>query len=245
MVKLTVVIPHLNYGRYLGECLDSLVSQTFQDYEVILVDGGSTDDTFRVLKDYPMVKVLQDIPPEGPVNAVNKAIQVMEGEYFSQLNSDCRLDPAMYEECLKILELDKSLGMVYTGWNIIDDSGKRLGTAKQPGSFNRDLLLRGNFIDATSMVIRRECFDVVGVFDERCPWSMDWLMAAKLSSAFPVLFLDKPLFDYRIHSGQITETKSANESAKALKIIRDYYGFTSRLKADVARTMRRLARTLS
>jgi len=244
MVKLSVVIPHLNYGRYLKECLDSLLSQSFKDYEVILVDGGSTDNTFQILKDYPMVKVLRDVPPKGPVRAVNKAIRVMKGEYFNQLNSDCRLEPTMYEECLKILESDKSLGMVYTGWYIINDVGKHVGKAKQPSNFNRDLLLRGNFIDATSMVIRRECFDVVGLFDERCPWSMDWLMAVKLSSCFRVKFLDKPLFDYRVHVGQITETKSAQETEKVLEIIRGYYGFHSRLKADLAMSFRNLARKL-
>jgi len=244
MVKLTVVIPHLNYGRYLKECLDSLAAQTFQDYEVILVDGGSTDNTYEVLKDYPTVKILQDVPPAGPVKAVNKAIRIMQGEYFNQLNSDCRLEPMMYEECLKILEANKNLGMVYTGWHIIDDEGKRLGSAKQPAKFNRDLLLQGNFIDATSMVVCKECFDVVGMFDERCPWSMDWIMAVKIASAFPVEYLSKPLFDYRVHTGQITETKSAKEAAKALKIIRSYYRRDALLKADVILKAKSFARRL-
>ncbi len=234
MTKLTVVIPHLNYGRYLKECLDSLTSQTFQDYEAILVDGGSTDNTFQILKDYSMVKVLEDIPPQGPVKAVNKGIHIMKGEYFSQLNSDCRLHPTMYEDCLKVLEENECLGMVYTSWRRIDDQGLFLGYAKQPPKFNRDLLLQGNFIDATSMVIRRACFDKVGVFDSRCPWSMDWLMAAKISSVFPVAFLNSALFDYRVHGGQITEVKSAEEFVKAQKIVRSYYGFGSRLKAGIS-----------
>lgn len=244
MVKLSVVIPHLNYGRYLKECLDSLAAQTFQDYEVVLVDGGSSDNTFQVLKDYPMVKVLHDIPPKGPVKAVNKGISVMKGEYFNQLNSDCRLHPTMYEECLKVLESDKKLGMVYTRWLRINDSNLLFGYAKQPSQFNRDLLLQGNFIDATSMVIRRECFDKVGVFDEQCPWSMDWLMAAKISMLFPVVFLNKALFDYRVHKGQITEVKSIKEFAKAEKIVRSYYGFGSKFKADVTMIARSVARKL-
>lgn len=245
MVKLSVVIPHLNYGRYLKECLTSLDAQTFRDYEAILVDGGSSDNTFEVLRDFPWVKVLEDVPPTGPVRAANKGIDAMRGEYFTQLNSDCILEPTMYEECLGILEADRSLGMVYTSWYVIDDYGKTLGSARQPARFNRDLLLQGNFIDATSMVIRRECFDLVGVFDERCPWSMDWIMAVKIASSFPVEFLNRPLFYYRVHSGQITASpKMVADTARALGIIRKYYGRDALLKADVTVKAKKLARRL-
>lgn len=224
MVKLSVVIPHLNYGRYLKECLDSLLVQTFEDYEVILVDGGSTDNTFEVLKDYPMVKVLSDVPPAGPVKAVNKGIEVMNGEYFVQLNSDCYLNPLMYEKCVKVLDEDW-IGMVYTSWFIIDDAGQPLGKARQPDKFKRNLLLRGNYIDASGMMIRRECLDAVGRFDERCPNTMDWLMAVKVSQRFPVSYLNEPLFCYRVHSGQITQCPKAVEDAeKAKRIMREYYG---------------------
>ena len=173
MVKLSVVIPHLNYGRYLRECLDSLDVQTFRDFEAILVDGGSTDCTFEVLRDYPWVNVLNDVPAQGPVKAVNKGIAIMKGRYFHQLNTDCVLEPTMFEECMEVLEWHPVLGFVYSGWRIIDDEGKTLGFAKQPEKFDRNLLLRGNFIDASSMVIRAECFSRLGTFDERCPWSMD------------------------------------------------------------------------
>jgi len=83
------------------------------------------------------------------------------------------------------------------------------------------------------MVIRKSCFDKVGVFDERCPWSMDWIMAVKLSSVYPVIFLNEHLFSYRVHPGQITEEKSKRENAKALKIIRDYYGWPEKVHSDI------------
>ena len=234
MVKLSVVIPNLNYGRYLQSCLDSLRAQIFKDYEVLLVDGGSTDKTFEVLKCYPEVKVIMDVPPQGPVKAVNKAIAVMKGEYFTQLNADCTLQSSMYADCMKILEENPELGMVYTGWFDIDDTGKMLRQHKQPSIFKRDLLLQYNYIDATSMIIRKSCFSKVGVFDERCPWSMDWIMAVKIASAYPVAFLNKPLFYYRVHAGQITQSpKMKADTEKAYKIIRGYYGWKSNLKADL------------
>ena len=141
VVKLSVVIPNLNYGRYLRTCLDSLMNQSFQDYEVFLVDSGSSDETFTVLKDYPSVKVLMDIPASGPVNAVNKAIAVMKGKYFIQLNSDCWLAPLMYEQLVAILDSDPKLGMVYSSWFYVSESGEFLRKAKQPDKFKKYLLL--------------------------------------------------------------------------------------------------------
>lgn len=242
MVKLSVVIPHLNYGRYLRECLDSLDVQTFRDFEAILVDGGSTDCTFDILKDYPWVKVLSDVPAQGPVKAVNKGIGVMNGKYFHQLNSDCVLEPTMLEECVEVLDSLPNLGFVYTGWRIVDDVGKELGLAKQPKQFDRNLLLRGNYVDASSMVLRKACIVQVGSFDERCPWSMDWLMAAKISSIYGVRFINRPLFRYRVHRGQITETKSQKEAGKALKIVRSYYSWTELLKSDLVGCVRNVGR---
>jgi glycosyltransferase involved in cell wall biosynthesis len=224
MVKLSIIIPHLNYGRYLKQCLDSALAQNFKDYEIILVDGGSTDNTYDVLKDYPMVTVLKDVPPKGPVRATNKGIDIMKGEYFIQLNSDCYINPEMYQECVEILDKNPDIGMVYTGWFIIDDDGKQTGIGNQPAKFDRNLLLQYNFIDAAGMMLRKTCFDKVGKFDERCPFSMDWLMAAKVSKFFGVYFLNKPLFAYRVHSGQITQNpKLIEDNNRAKKIMRDYY----------------------
>ena len=234
MVKLSIIIPHLNYGRYLKKCLDSVLEQSFEDYEVILVDGGSTDNTYEVLKEYPMVKVLKDIPPMGPVKAVNKGIENMKGEFFAQLNSDCYLAPLMYEQCINILEKNKNLGMVYTSWYIIDDTGKELGVVDQPPKFDRNILLHYNYIDATGMVIRRSCFDKVGLFDERCPMSMDWIMAAKVSKYFDVYFLNKPLFYYRIHPHQITQDpRIIEDNKRAKKIIRKYYRLNTIFMSEI------------
>jgi len=234
MVKLSIIIPHLNYGRYLKKCLDSVLEQSFKDYEVILVDGGSTDNTYEVLKEYPMVKVLKDIPPRGPVRAVNKGIEDMRGEFFAQLNSDCYLDPLMYEQCINILEKNENLGMVYTSWYIIDDAGKKLGVANQPPKFDRNILIYYNYIDATGMVIRRSCFDKVGMFDERCPMSMDWIMAAKVSEYFNVYYLNKPLFYYRIHPGQMTQDpRIIEDNKRAKKIIRKHYRLDAIFMSEV------------
>ncbi len=244
MVKLSVVIPHLNYGRYLQECLDSLDVQTFRDFEAILVDGGSTDCTFEVLRDYPWVKVISDVPAQGPVKAVNKGILQARGRYFHQLNSDCVLEPTMFEECMSILEPHPSVGFVYTSWKVIDDEGNMIGLAKQPKRFNRNLLLRGNFVDASSMVMWKGCMSSLGLFDERCPWSMDWLMAAKVSQYYGVRFLDRPLFRYRVHKGQITETKSQKEAGKALKILRGYYGWHELLESDLKGLARKVGKRM-
>jgi hypothetical protein len=150
----------------------------------------------------------------------------------------------MFEECMEILEPHPELGFVYTGWKIIDDDGNVVDFARQPKRFNRNLLLRGNYIDASSMVMWKGCMAYLGLFDERCPWSMDWLMAAKVSQYYGVRFLDRPLFRYRVHKGQITESKSQKEAGKALKIVRGYYSWDERLKSDLKVAVRKFGKRL-
>lgn len=238
---LTVVIPHLNYGRYLRQCLDSLYNQSFKDFEVILVDGGSKDETFKVLKDFPKVKVLVDVPARGPVRAVNKGIAVMNGSLFVQLNSDCWLDSDCYERLVAAFDANPKLGMAYCGWNVVDDDGQTVGYGVQPKTFQRDRLLRGNFIDASGMMIRTGCLWNVGLFDERCPNTMDWLMAAKVSRLFPVAFVDVRLFYYRVHKDQITANPKAKADAKKCKkIMRPYFSREAVLKARLYDAMRKV-----
>lgn len=223
MVTLSVVIPNLNYGRYLDQCLTSLFNQSFQDFEVILADSGSTDETFEVLKKFPKVKVVMDVPAKGPVHAVNKAVAIMQGKFFVQLNSDCWLKPEMYQRCISEFERNPALGFVYTGYSVVDDNGNLLNDACLP-RFNRNILLERNFVDSSAMMIKKTCFDTLGVFDEKYQWTMDWIMAAKLSQKYPVKFIDEALFFYRVHGKQITADPRAKVYAELAKQkIKAYY----------------------
>jgi alpha-1,3-rhamnosyltransferase len=195
-MKLSVVIPHLNHAKYLKDCLDSIRRQTFKDFEVILVDGGSTDDTFRILEDYPEIKVLKtnlNVP-----QALNKGIDIMTGDYFTQVNSDDILLPHMFETCMDEFKKDSSLGMVYTGWFYIDEENKVVGVPVfQPFVFDRNLLLKGNYIDSVGTVVPKKVLLEVGKFDERILYYVDWILAVKISKNYPVKYIEKPLFYYR------------------------------------------------
>lgn len=229
-MKLSVVIPNLNYGRYLQVCLDSLMAQSFKDYEVILVDSGSTDETFEVLKNYPSVKVLMDTPPSGPVNAVNKAIAIMKGQYFIQLNSDCWLDPSIYEKLVTVLDSNPSLGMVYSSWLYVSESGQFQRYAKQPGKFRKYLLLKENFVDSSSAMIPKTVLDAVHNFDPEFPNTMDWIMAAKIGLRYPIAFVNEHLLYFRVHQGQIsTGYKAVLAAKKARKEIERMYGIKGKI----------------
>lgn len=217
-MKLSVVIPNLNKEKYLAKCLDSIYKQTYKDYEVILVDGGSTDNTFEILKDYPEIKVIKT--GLGIVKSLNLGIDEMAGEYFTQVNSDDILYPSLFERGVNELEKDPSLGFVYTGWIYIDEDDNIIGLPNiQPFNFDRNLLLTGNYIDSVGTFIPKKVLMDVGKFDDRVKIWFDWLMVVKIASKYPVKYIEKPLFYYRRYNDPVRYDSYSKEFPLAKKIV--------------------------
>jgi len=232
--KLSIIIPHLNYGRFLPQLLDSIFNQTFKDFEVILVDGGSTDNTFEVLKNYPDVKVIHDITKQHIPHAVNMGILESQGEYLNIACSDCYFEPIFLEECVKVLDNSDSLGFVYTTGYFIDENDKKFGLmhASKHKHFDRDKLLsHGNYIDLMSGVFKRECLSKVGYFDESLPYHFDWLMWIRISRYYGVYFINKPLMNFRLHKTQRLKDREflLDYLSAKIKIEREEGKFKSRL----------------
>lgn len=111
MPKLSIIVPVFNAEKYLSECIDSIIAQSFADFELILVDDGSTDSSYEICKKYALsdkrVKIIQE-KNGGPGKARNTGLDVACGEWIGFCDSDDWIDSSSYEEALRITSEKKS-----------------------------------------------------------------------------------------------------------------------------------------
>ena len=208
--KVSVFISNYNYARYLPECLDSILAQTYQDFEIVIVDDGSTDNSLEILMDYKRrypEKIHHYWHPghanKGLSVSSNLAISKAQGEYLAWTGSDDMWYPEKLERQIEQLDSDPRLGMVYSYADFVDGEGRVL-----PGRAGIDItsdpnpvgrMLRSCHPPAMTVVIRRQCLEEVGVFDETLPTIQDWDLWIRVFSRWKVGFIDRPLAKYRIH----------------------------------------------
>lgn len=201
MPKVSVIIPAYNVGPYIEETLQSVFRQTFTDYEVIVVDDGSTDDIKNKIRPYMgKIKYIYQ-KNKGLAGARNTGIKVAKGDYIALLDGDDIWLRQYLEEHLKEIEKDSKIGIVFADAFRLQD-GKLLQKKYKeinpvPKKIGFSELLRRNFVFGLSLV-RRKVFSECGLFDEsfRCAEDYDmWLRAAK--TGYKIGFIDKPLSIYR------------------------------------------------
>jgi glycosyltransferase involved in cell wall biosynthesis len=200
---VSVVIPNYNYGRYLGQAIDSVLAQTYPRLEVIVVDDGSTDDSVGVLTKYASrVRWIRQ-RNQGVSAARNQGIREANGDLIGFLDADDLWNPDKLTQQVVLLA-KPAVGMVYSGLQYITASGQSLGTNLSGGHGHllRELaLLRGPGVPATgsSALVRSECFKRVGLFDTELSTSADWDMWRRIACHYEIEIVRAPLVSYRLH----------------------------------------------
>ena len=173
MPKVSVIIPTHNYARFLPESVKSVLGQTFGDFELIIVDDGSTDDTAAVARRYFDDRRVRYICQEkrGLSGTRNNGISHARGEYVAFLDADDFWLPEKLERQLKVFEqADSGVALVYCFIEYVDEEGKVLESVKELPIANPALkdLLHTNWVlgSGSSVLIRKSAFDRVGFFDE-------------------------------------------------------------------------------
>jgi glycosyltransferase involved in cell wall biosynthesis len=195
MPLVSIVIANYNYGRFLGEAIESALGQTHRDTEVVVVDDGSTDDSVAVAGQYPVRLVAQ--PNGGVSRARNAGAKKAQGGLLVFLDADDVLEPAFVERCWRVLSAEgPKVAYAYTQLRLFGtESGIE---ASKP--FRAATLARGNFVPVTALV-RREVFDRVGGFDPS--WSLGYedyeLWLRMLDRGYRGVLVPEVLLRYRRH----------------------------------------------
>jgi len=208
MPQISVIIPTYNNARFIIEAVDSVLAQTYADFEIIVVDDGSSDNTQAVLAGYDgrLTYIYQE--NKGVAAARNRGSWAAQGNYLLFLDADDRIPANKLELQVPLLKANSHLGLVYSGWQHIDETGARVLGEVRPnkqGHVLKDLLRRSFYFPIATALVRRECFERVGGFDEALRTAEDtdlWIRIAAAGYAFG--YVDQPLFQYRLLSGSLS-----------------------------------------
>lgn len=206
MPIVSVLIPSYNHGRFIEIALKDVFAQTCVDYEIVVVDDGSTDDSAAILQTYADRIQLFTQRNIGTYPTLNRLIAESSGKYLAILNSDDRWAETKLMKQAALMDSNPHVGLVHTGGQFIDGEGRIL--PGNPLGFEWpttpcgniiEALVRFNKIIASSVMVRRECFERLGNFNERLFGSGDWEMWFRIALEYDIAFIDEPLTFYRVH----------------------------------------------
>jgi glycosyltransferase involved in cell wall biosynthesis len=207
MVAVSVVIPAYNAARFLPAAVDSVLGQSFRDFEVLVVDDGSTDDTESVISQYrDAIRYLRQ-ENRGVAEARNRGIGESNGRYVAFLDADDTWSREKLHRQMKALEASRGRRVCYCAFEVRTETLELLSVQRsaREGPVLYDLLLRGNVVGTPSTVVcDRSLFSVVGGFDPYLSQCADWDMWIRLATVTEFLYLDESLVTYRQHRANMS-----------------------------------------
>ncbi len=219
---ISIVIPSYNQGHFISETLESIVSQNYPNLELIVVDGGSSDETVSVIRRYAdHIKWWVSEADEGQANAINKGMSHATGEILAWLNSDdCLMPGALFRVAVQFMASDNT-EVVYGHRVLINEAGKDVGRWVMPGH-RKFILTYADFIPQETMFWRAALWLKVGSgVDESFRFAMDWELIRRFIEA-NAKFKLIPAFlgQFRMHDMQKTNANIERDGFKEMEIIR-------------------------
>src|SRR5581483_3605113 len=206
--KVTVYVSCHNYGRYLSQALESVAAQTLADWELILIDDGSADDTRKVAEEFAArfsdrVKLIHHETPKGLRGCANDALDAARGDYIMRLDADDFLDENALLVMTHFLDSHPELGLVYPNFTYVDEHGSVLGT-----EYRKKIGTEAKLLDlaphGACTMVRKRALKSIGGYDEQYDAQDGQELWLKILHRFGVGNVTTPLFYYRQHDSSLS-----------------------------------------
>ncbi len=223
MPRVSVVIPAHNARSFIRAALLSVRAQTLGDWEILLVDDGSSDGTLEEARasGVPLRCLRQE--RRGPGAARNRGVSQAAGEYVAFLDADDSFQPRKLELQARALDEEAQWGAVYTDVSIVEagrsPQRKSDSVALPSGWIAEEILRDPRIIITSTLMFRRRLWEGTGPFDEGSPIAEDWEWFVRLACRAPILALPEALVDYRLHAANTHRNLDAN-AAHGLRMLR-------------------------
>jgi glycosyltransferase involved in cell wall biosynthesis len=205
---VSVVIPAYNAEKYIRESIDSVLTQTFKNYEIIVVDDGSTDSTGIIIQQsYPSVRYIFQ-KNGGPAKARNVGIKEARGEYIAFLDADDVWMPTKLEKQIHYFNQHPEISFVFTENSMFDEKGIiRHTLGKRERLLKKDVvrnIFMSSYLATPTVMVQKKVFEEVGYFEENLIAAEDDNMWMRIAMKFKVALIDEPLTMVRITRSSLT-----------------------------------------
>lgn len=239
MPQVSVIILTRNRPQFLVKAINSVLNQTFTDFEIIIVDDASTDETPQVIKSFEdkRIKSIRNNINRGAAGSRNEGLKIVKGEYVAFLDDDDEWLPQKLELQIRVLgKENRELGVVYTGYYKWDlDTGNAISSIipQKKGKVSEDLFAQ-NWIGNSTVLVKHACFQDVGEYDENLPIGEDHDMWIRIAKKYEFDYIEVPLVKYGVHNQQITTNyrKKILGRERLIEKYEEFYSVTRKGQSD-------------
>lgn len=241
MTDVSVVLPCCNGARWIGKAVESILAQTCENFELVIIDDGSTDDSKTIIAPYLYDKRIRYIYQDnrGFSAAINRGMKESKGIFIGFIGQDDLWMPTKLESQLRYISKHKNIDLVHSNYYIIDAKGRimRVVRARTPDFSRKEEVVKrlflDNFIGFETVLVKRRCFDQVGFFDENMIGFSDHDMWLRIAGSFNIGYLDLYLVGKREHEFQLSQVRAEAVLRDEFLVVKkaiEYYPFLKRVE---------------
>lgn len=222
MPEITVYITNKNYGRYIKQSINSVLKQNFKDFELIIIDDGSNDNSKKIIETYrnkSNVRIFYR-KSKGLIKNINFAIKASRGNFILRLDADDFLDHNALMILHKKIQENKEIAMVYSDYYLINSKGKFLDLNRNI-SLEKHSKLKDIPAHGACSLIRKICLEEVGAYDSKIDRQDGFDIWFKFINNYKIKNINLPLFYYRQHNNNLTKNQT--------KLLKTRYKITKKI----------------
>lgn len=215
---LSVILTNYNYGQYLKECIESILNQKYSNYELIIIDDASTDDSIKIIHHYalthPQIRVVQNSKNQGLFNSLRSGIKLAKGSYIYLCAADDLIFQKFFDETMGLFNRQPHLKMICTDFCYLKDNGeikeeKKLLKMNSFSCFSAQDILKVYknspfWVPGPSVIFAKEIWEKYGGFDAKLVTLSDWFLFQNIALHEGVGYIPKTLTAMRLHEKSLT-----------------------------------------